>query len=470
MKVMKERRLDSINRVVDGWLRRSMRFFWMGIGGVLFVFLQSYAQYYFFYIEQNQFFQNSWPYLTEHLFKPGGLAFILSGFCLQFFLMPSAGAAITALLLTGVGWLTSCIIRQISPQSGLLPSCLLPVIALMLIHFNANYLFSGTIAFLLMLTAIHFSLKVRDFNRRLICHFLMTLILFYSAGSIYVLYTLTVAIYELLMGNSFRRYFSLLVIGEAVLIGLAGVYLTVYAQYRFAFLPDSYFHFKWLPGTLLYLSWISLLLLVTVACLTRKSNIRSFMLQVVLITAGCWLGIRTYGLGANVNVMELDYYCRTEQWDKLLERSKQSPDDFLSVCYANIALLQKGELADKAFANHQTGRDGLIIPWDKSVYSSMLLSDIYFALNEPALSQKMAFEVFVISGNPRMVKRLVQTNLIFGAYPVAEKYIRLLENGFGYRGWAQKHRTFLSNDAAIETDEILGKKRRTLPENNDMFK
>lgn len=46
-------------------------------------------------------------------------------------------------------------------------------------------------------------------------------------------------------------------------------------------------------------------------------------------------------------------------------------------------------------------------------------------------------------GNPRMLKRLVQTNLIYGAYPVAEKYIRILENTFYYKDWAKSQRKFL---------------------------
>ena len=70
------------------------------------------------------------------------------------------------------------------------------------------------------------------------------------------------------------------------------------------------------------------------------------------------------------------------------------------------------------------GVEGLIVPWNKQEHVSCLLSDVYFTMGAIASSQEMAFEAFVSAmgdGNPRMLKRLVQTNLIFGDYPVAEK-------------------------------------------------
>ena len=86
-------------------------------------------------------------------------------------------------------------------------------------------------------------------------------------------------------------------------------------------------------------------------------------------------------------------------------------------------------------------------------------------------SQEMAFEanVSVIgAGSPRCLMRLVQTNLIFGTYPIAEKYIRLLEQMPVYRDWAKQHRAFLYNDAAVEADPLLGLKRRGLPKESDL--
>ena len=57
---------------------------------------------------------------------------------------------------------------------------------------------------------------------------------------------------------------------------------------------------------------------------------------------------------------------------------------------------------------------------------------------------------------------MVQTNLIYGEYAVAEKYIRLLEKSWTYREWAKQQRKFLYNDAEVENDPLLGSKRSLL--------
>lgn len=59
-----------------------------------------------------------------------------------------------------------------------------------------------------------------------------------------------------------------------------------------------------------------------------------------------------------------------------------------------------------------------------------------------------------------MLKRLIETNLIIGSYPIADKYIQLLEKTWFYKDWATAHRRFLYNDKAVEEDKILGMKRR----------
>ena len=72
-----------------------------------------------------------------------------------------------------------------------------------------------------------------------------------------------------------------------------------------------------------------------------------------------------------------------------------------------------------------------MVAWNKSTTISALLSDVYFTMGNVAAAQEMAFESNIgalCDGNPRMTQRLVQTNLIYGAYPVAEKYIAVLEN------------------------------------------
>lgn len=161
----------------------------------------------------------------------------------------------------------------------------------------------------------------------------------------------------------------------------------------------------------------------------------------------------------------------SEDWDRVIS---DYVDDGEKVYYdkiarLNLALAQKGELGDKAFSYTQAGSEGLWPEWSQSGENGALLSDIYFAMGYVALAQRMAFETDVLSPkghDPRMLARLVQTNLIFGAYPVAEKYICELEKNPSTRKWAQSQRQFLAGDEAVDRDPLLSSMKKCLPEQN----
>ena len=68
--------------------------------------------------------------------------------------------------------------------------------------------------------------------------------------------------------------------------------------------------------------------------------------------------------------------------------------------------------------------------------------------------------------SPKLLKRLVQTSLVYGNYKLALKYIQILEQTLFYQEWAKAHRAFLYNDSLLEAAPILGPKRRCIfPDN-----
>ena len=92
--------------------------FWLVVLAALFIFLQEYSKFHFFFIEQSQLFQFTGEYISEKLAMPGGFALTLSEFLVQFFIYPYAGAGITAglLLLTGLGM--RGIVRRIASDTN----------------------------------------------------------------------------------------------------------------------------------------------------------------------------------------------------------------------------------------------------------------------------------------------------------------------------------------------------------------
>ena len=89
-----------------------------------------------------------------------------------------------------------------------------------------------------------------------------------------------------------------------------------------------------------------------------------------------------------------------------------------------------------------------------------MLSDICYQMGDLSSAQKFAFEGYVssVDGNPRLLQRLVQTNILTGAYAVAEKYIRILEQTLFYKEWAAEWRKYLYRDDLVEEEPSLGGK------------
>lgn len=166
--------------------------------------------------------------------------------------------------------------------------------------------------------------------------------------------------------------------------------------------------------------------------------------------------------------------CTKEQpgerdWDAIISSFE---DDGVTADYSrlpllNLALAETGQLAEKAFHYTQAGSDGLLVPWIQTVENGELLSDLYWSMGHIAYAQRMAMETHVLDDrecNPAIMKRLIETNLVYGAYDVARKYIGILERNPACRRWARVYLRFLDDDEAVEADPVLGPKRRCIPE------
>ncbi|MDR1763398.1 MAG: DUF6057 family protein [Dysgonamonadaceae bacterium] len=457
-------------------MKHKSTIFWLAILAVLFAFLQIRHEFHFYYVEQNQLFQNDFAFVADMLFNVGGLAAALAEFLVQFFIYPFAGAAITAVLLTAAGWLCHSLVKKLSPDSNLAVFCLLPVAALLFVHLDYIYLISGTAAFIFALLSLRLVLQIRDFYARLAVEAVLTVVLFLIAGSVFALFALLAVLIEILFFKSGAKRFLVLILAvEAVFIAWLSIKCSVYGEYRFAVLPDLYYNSQIKPGSVVHFSWISMVILIIAARLfkfrTRLLNWISLAVQAVIIIIVCRIGLPKYEFRNSYETKKFDYYCRTEQWNKILEEGRGKITNYLKLCYINLALSERGELAERMFDFDQRDPKGLMAEWNKTTGISLLNSDIAYSMNCIALSQEMAFEAHigaVDGGNPRALKRLVETNLIFGAYPVAEKYIAVLENTLAYRDWAKSQRRFLYDDSAVENDAALGVKLRSIPDTNSL--
>lgn len=164
----------------------------------LLAFLLSQTGYYSFcYLEQWDTFIYNSAYLSGSLALPGGCVQLLSSFLTQFFCRPLTGILITALLLTWIALLTADILHRWTKSKLTLPLALFPVAALFFLHYNVNYQYTGTIAFLWMLLFLRLRFFFHKFTGRFAYSLASTFLLFATAGPVAFLYSCLILIIEL---------------------------------------------------------------------------------------------------------------------------------------------------------------------------------------------------------------------------------------------------------------------------------
>lgn len=423
-------------------------------------------------------FQFTEQYAITTCKQAGGMVLYFAEFLSHFYIRIGIGPVITAFLLTLIAILSSLIVKKISARNDLPVVYLMPWLSLLIMHLDYDYTDQGTIAYLFLLLFLWFYINQSPLIR-LIHGICIIPLLYLIAGPITHLFAVSVLLFEFLT-NGTKKYVCIIYLPIAVFSAVACCYLGYSPNIVRTFLPDAYYNPQ-VHNSLICYSWYALPITMLLAAFLRKYK------PPVSFKGKCWLEgfqwviIFLLGYGSIIHFGKLealdqfkqDYYVRTEQWDKIISSFDPSVLSKRRMCNLNLALAQTGQLSERLFDYPQRGIETLMLRWDQSVFTAELHSDLYYCMGIISISQKFAFEALVSSrpsGNPRMLKRLVETNIITGAYPVAEKYIRLLENTWYYKEWASSYRRFLQNDQAVEQDPVLGLKRRcwkaevTIPE------
>lgn len=453
-------------------------FFLLLTGGMVFFFSNYINTYHFFAVEQNQLFLWSNDYFRETFLQPGGFAALTGYFLQQFYLFYYVGAIITTLLTLCVWWLCFVICRRIMPQARLYFLALLPALSLTILHADFFYKTQGTIAFLLMLIALYIYVCIRNNKKRFVYSFLMVPLLLFLAGPVAFLFAVCTWIIELLAFDRRGTLKGTGIIGWSCILSGLGVYFLWFSEGASAFLPILYYEADNTPTIKLFYAWIALpaLLLITPVYRLWHPNYKwitrgSYMLQALFCAGLIYCAIPASLDRENILLKKYEYHTQKQEWERIIQSAENRQNNFQRAGYLNMALAEKELLGEKAFHYDQLGLEGLIVPHSRTFASYSLLSDIYFTIGNIAMAQAMAFESNICSshkGRPRMIQRLIETNLIYGAWPVAEKYISLLEQTLFYRKWAKERRQFLYDDDAVAGDPHLGEKRKNLPAQNHL--
>ena len=435
-------------------------------------FLQETLQYALFWREQQQLFLFDKSYIAEILCRPSGLVVLSSSFLVQFFYSPVLAVLLTLALLVLISLFVWLAVRKMEVSSLIYPLCLLPALFLVLSLYDSCCHYETVTAYLFSVFSlfVYSRLGCLGWQSRLVVGNFFVTVLSYAAGSVAILFSVSIFLYDIWVKRNhascslFYPLLSLFIGYVAVRKGMVGTYMYVYS-------PLCYYEMGESMPFIHYLSWLMLPLCLLAARIFRSVSdghrLLLAMTSLVLFVSALFFFRNKYREICNPDLHDsyrYEYLAVNEQWGKLVEVASANLHTGTALNYLNLALAQQGVLAEHLFRYPQYGPNSLIfIPKDKT--PDVKLARILFAMGNMAAAQNVAFNACFTTGgyNPSMLKMILQIDLMRGAYPVAQKYIGLLEKSFRYSRWASAQRKFLSDDQAVEADLLLGTGRRDFP-------
>lgn len=198
------------------------------------------------------------------------------------------------------------------------------------------------------------------------------------------------------------------------------------------------------------------------------------VLSYVLVIVASWFGIKTSFDEMTYELIDYDFLVRTEQWDKIIEKAEKKPATTpLGVSCVNLALSQKGMLADRLFEFYQNGGEGLFPTFTRDMISPVSTAEIFFRLGMVNDAERYMFEAQEAIPNyrksARLTRRIIECDIINGNYKVAAKLLRRLQKTLFYSNWANQTMALLGNEKAINRHPIYGKQRKYREKKQDFL-
>ena len=404
------------------------------------------------YQEQLQLFLFDSDYFCERMAESGGFARYVAEFLVQFYNATVYGALILAVLFMLVQRFTWRLMRS----EGYYVLSFVPVLALWLVMGDESVMLTYVVALLMVMGCI---LVLRQFEMlsligKVIIALVALPLLYWLLGPLVLL--VAVCLVPSWLAGLSVVYVIALIIGSA--------WLLPYPLSRLA-AGVGYYRF---PETIPYLLILIPLLIAIMYYGCRhlpkpKEWVRNVLALGLVVL---WFVPQYYGFDAKkYELIEYDYLVRVRDWNGIIAKAeKQLPDLPMSVSATNLALAMTNQLGERAFDFYQRGSQGLLPPFERNFATTQLTGEIYFHLGLVNTAQRLAFEAMEAIPNynksARVVKRLVETNMVNGQYKVAEKYLKMLEKTIFYRRWAERMLSMLGNEKAINEHPLYGTLRQ----------
>ncbi|MDO4197306.1 MAG: DUF6057 family protein, partial [Prevotellaceae bacterium] len=418
------------------------------------------------YQEQFQLFLFDSDYAWEVIRWPGGLSDYIGRFLTQFFLFAKVGAAFLGVLIASILLLTA---RQLGKGWLSCLSVLPPLLAVSLLC-DENALEGGIVAILIaQLSALCISVIDNPRLRHLIA-IACTPLFYWAMGPLGIVAVVLIAINELRMEvrKGTIGYIIILLVLSLTLPALLESFVAVEPQYMYSGI--HYMRSHGADASCLWYLALSVAALPVFALIWKKgmapvSPWKSLVLSLVLAVGGCFALVKPSVNMKAEHVMAYDFMARMKQWNRIQQTAISTPpNNALSTTVLNLALAQSGRLGEQMFEYQQKGTAGLLPPFESDAMSPLATSEVYYHLGMINTAQRYSFEaqeaILDYQKSARCYKRLAETNMINGNYPVARKYLVTLQKTLFYSDWADQTLGLLGNEEAIDNHPEYGLLRR----------
>lgn len=421
-------------------------------GVVVFLFWEFRYPFALTYQEQLQLFLFDADYFCERMAEPGGLARYVAEFLVQFYNATFYGALILAVLYMLVQRLTWRLMRC----EGYYVLSFIPALVLWFTMGDESVMLTYVVALVMAMACL---LGLRQLERTNLLAKVVILLI-----AVPVLYWLIGPLVMLVVVCLSPVWLAGLGALYVVALVLASAWMLPYPLARLA-VGIGYYRF---PGSISYFLLLipALIALMYYGCRHLPKPKQKVKYALALSLAVLLFVPQYYGFEAKkYELIEYDYLVRIKDWNGIIAKAeKQTPDKPMSVSATNLALAMNNQLGERALDFYQRGSEGLLPPFERNFATTQLTGEIYFYLGLVNTAQRLAFEAMEAIPNynksGRVLKRLVETNIINGQYKVAEKYIKILEKTIFYRRWAERMRAMLGDEKAINAHPLYGTLRQ----------
>jgi hypothetical protein len=432
-----------------------------------FIYFSFFVDYILFYQEKSSLFIFSSDFISENLHQPGGGLIYLGKFFSTFFYYPLAGAAVVSAIITLIILTVSKILSYLTGKNSLIVPFIIGA-ALLYLQTDYRFLLFNNLGLLLQLALFYMTIRHITFLRGWIPVLIIPLWYFVTGGFSWI--------FSILL--TFYFVFGKEKKGFVKVIALWGInFLTIYLSQEFLFFqtgknlltfPFLEQNYESQPVLFLVVTGVILLLPIIAKIkfsLSGKLKISDFIgglvrftfLTIILV----YIGIKQYD-EKNKHYFHVEKLFYQNNFDEVIAYNIANPPiNSLTIFLNNIALCETDKLNDLLFHFPQSP-DGktLFLKWD--MVGEILKRGAYFYYTTGMFNEanRWAFENMVMKGHsPEGLKMLIRTELINGNYKLASRYITLLKKTLFYKKEAKAFEKLLFNDAAINADQELGKRR-----------